>query len=177
MPVRIRRWPILVAGVAALAGVVAVALAMRGGGDTAARASAAGPLANVVERADAAASPLPVPVAAPPADASPAPALPDAGAATARVPDRTPPDGGAERRRRELADHLAAAEAAFRGKNQLKQMAEAEAVLELDRRHARANFLFGEALVRAGDAASGCTYLKKSRTAAARAVMAEARCK
>jgi serine/threonine protein kinase len=179
VPVQIRRWPILAAGVAALVGVVAVALAMRGGrGETAARASAAGPLANVVERGDAAASPLPVPVAAPAADASPLREPPDASVATARVPDRTPPpDGGGERRRRELADHLAAAEAAFRGKNQLKQMAEAEAVLELDRRHARANFLFGEALVRAGDAASGCAYLKKSRTAAARAVMAEARCK
>ncbi len=76
-----------------------------------------------------------------------------------------------------LAGHLAAAEAARRSGNRLRQLAEADAALARDARHVRARFLAGEALLETGDVANGCKYLRSARKiSAARALLASGRC-
>jgi len=174
-PVQIRRWPVVAALLAAVGGI-AVVVAIKARGATASRsdsrtASLADALATVVERVDAAPAPVPTPDAASGSAAPP----PDAGvdAAPRGKPD---PDVGRDRRR-EIAQHLAAAEAGHTTHNRLKQMTEADEVLHLDARNSRANFLFGDALVQAGDLANGCSYLKRARGAAARTRFTEAGCK
>ncbi len=62
-----------------------------------------------------------------------------------------------------LAKHLAAAEAARRGGNRLRQLAEADAALNRSPKHARARFLMGEALLETGDVANGCRYLRAAK--------------
>jgi len=116
-------------------------------------------------------------VAAPPIDASP-----DVGAvaglagkpvdAGVRKPDRTVAEVDPE-----LAVHLAAAEAARRSGNRLRQLAEADAALAVDGRHVRARFLMGEALLETGDSVNGCRYLRSAkRIREARAILASGRC-
>jgi serine/threonine protein kinase len=174
-PVRIRRWPLL-AGLAAVVGGGLVVLAIKRGGATASRngPGSGEALASAVERDDAR------PAAGAPDAAVPTMPMPDAAPARPAVDAarRPAPDEQAqaerERRRREIAAHLAAAENAS---NPLKQMAEAEAVLDLDPRNSRANYLFGDALIKSKDLTNGCSYLKRSRSKAARVRMAEAGCK
>jgi eukaryotic-like serine/threonine-protein kinase len=182
-PVRIRRWP-MVAGLIAIAGGVAVAVALARGGGTSRRTSgSADALAHAVEPVDARAADLPATDAAiavvvradaaivvAVADAAPRPDADPAAAA-----DRAA--AAAERRKREIAQHLAAAELGYKAKNYLKQQSEADEVLQLDPRNARANFLVGDALIRSRDKVNGCKYLARSRSSAAKALMAEAGCK
>jgi serine/threonine-protein kinase len=180
-PVRVRRWPIA-AGLAvalAIAGAVGWIASRRGAaasgsGSVTGSGSTRDPeVAATVEPVDAAPAAV---VAVVPADAASAGTNDAAGFAA--VADRSGAAERAERRREEIAEHLAAAEKAHRAGRPLLQQAEADAVLELDRRHPRANFLFGDALIQAKDLTNGCAYLKRARgVAAARARMAEAGCK
>ncbi len=99
--------------------------------------------------------------APPPPDAAPSPvdAAIDAAASTAPHP----------RGDSRLTAHLQAADAARRKGNRLKQIAEADQALQLDRHNQRARYLLGDALV-ATDRANGCRYLRSAtRIAAARA--------
>jgi hypothetical protein len=182
-PVRIRRWPI-VAGLIAVAGgvAVAVALARSGRGGTSRRTSGrADAMAHAVEAVDARPAPVDAavvvvadpPDAAPPTTVDAAPPPPDASAAD-RAAERA---AAAERRRKEIAAHLAEAEVGYKTKNYLKQQSEADAVLELDSRHSRANFLYGDALLHSRDKINGCKYLARSRSTAAKALMTETGCK
>jgi serine/threonine-protein kinase len=66
-------------------------------------------------------------------------------------------DPAAER----LASHLAAADAARRSGNRLKQMAHADQALEIDRTNQRARWLMGDALV-VNDRVNGCKYLRSA---------------
>jgi hypothetical protein len=95
--------------------------------------------------------------------------------APVRKPDK--PDKTADPVDPELARHLAAAEAARRSRNRLRQLAEADAALAVDNRHVRARFLMGEALLETGDIANGCKYLKMAkRLREARAILDSGRC-
>jgi hypothetical protein len=60
-------------------------------------------------------------------------------------------------------EHLRNAEEAFRGGNQLRQLAEADLALRANPRSVRAKFLLGDALIKAGDLDRGCTYLHALR--------------
>jgi serine/threonine-protein kinase len=76
-----------------------------------------------------------------------------------------------------LEGHLKAAEAARRARNRLKQLAEADAALQVEPKSTRARFLLGEALLETGDAANGCKYLRQAkRVSEARALLASGRC-
>jgi serine/threonine-protein kinase len=71
-----------------------------------------------------------------------------------------------------VAAHVAAAEAAKRGGNRLRQLAEADAALQVEPRNERALLLFADALIASGDLDRGCKYLRGLRrnpTAALRA--------
>ena len=87
------------------------------------------------------------------------------------TPDAAPRDaarGGSPTPSR-LAMHLEAAESARRKGNRLKQIAEADQALEIDRHNQRAKWLLGDALI-ATDRTNGCRYLRAAgRIAAARA--------
>ena len=98
--------------------------------------------------------------------------------APVRKPDKPDkPDRSADPVGPELAQHLAAAEAARRSRNRLRQLAEADAALALDNRHVRARFLMGEALLETGDIANGCKYLRMAkRLREARAILDSGRC-
>jgi serine/threonine-protein kinase len=99
-------------------------------------------------------------------DAPPPPAI-DAGvdAAPATVDAGASP--AVSSRDARAAAHLAAAQAAHRAGNRLRQLAEADAALQLAPRNRTARYLVGDALVGAGDL-SGCAYLKQSGLPAAR---------
>jgi serine/threonine protein kinase len=56
-------------------------------------------------------------------------------------------------------EHLRNAEDAFRGGNQLRQLAEADLALRADPRSGRAKYLLADALIKGGDLDRGCTYL------------------
>jgi serine/threonine protein kinase len=56
--------------------------------------------------------------------------------------------------------HLRAAEDAFRTGKLMKQLAEADLALREDPRNARAKYLLGDALIKYGDLARGCAYLR-----------------
>jgi hypothetical protein len=113
------------------------------------------------------AAPIPADAAPIPIDAATRRSV-DAGA---KVPE--PPDPKDEA----LTKHLAAAESARRSGNRLRQLAEAEAVLDRDARHTRARFLAGEALLETGDAVNGCKYLRRaSKISEARALLSSGRC-
>jgi hypothetical protein len=58
--------------------------------------------------------------------------------------------------------HLAAAEAAYRSKQVLKQLTEANAALEAEPRNRRAAFLAGDALQKSGDKVRACRFFKRS---------------
>ena len=104
------------------------------------------------------------------------PAPPDA----ARADVRRRVDAGAPVKAEidpELAKHVAAAEAARRSGNRLRQLAEADAALAVDNRHVRARFLMGEALLETGDASNGCKYLRMAkRLREARTILDSGRC-
>jgi serine/threonine-protein kinase len=108
----------------------------------------------------------PVDDAAPPIDA---PAELDAAAerdAAPRVIHRVPKHDP------EVDAHVAAAEAAQRSGNGLRQLAESDAALQLDPHNVRARFLAADALIKAGDLDRGCKYLRQlgtNRRAIARA--------
>jgi serine/threonine protein kinase len=145
------------------------------------------PPASALARA-AAASPAPEPVATH-ADAgarlapqpSPGPALAGASGTPA---DRARPapvldaeDEARRARKRDVARHLEAAEQARRQGNRLKQMAEADSALQLERSNRQAAYLLGDALLAGGDEENGCKYLRRARgLAAARAALRRARC-
>ena len=117
-------------------------------------------------------------VVAPPVDA----AAEVVAAAVDAAPQRPPKENGKEKEPDreidpDLARHLAAAEAARRSGNRLRQLAEADAALAVDRRHVRARFLMGEALLETGDTANGCKYLRMAkRVREARTILASGRC-
>lgn len=94
------------------------------------------------------------PLAGPSIDAAPAI---DAASAPAR--DHQP-----RKSKRQLATetHIAAAEKARAQGNLLRQIAEADAALRLDRSNRRARQLLGEALVKSGDRARGCALLERT---------------
>jgi hypothetical protein len=169
------RWPIAVGVVAALAAAGIIGWkASRSASGSGSRSAAAVSDAAVVVVAPAPSDAAPRSVAADASPAHPEQALTEGERAsrddTAAV--------RAERRKKEIAEHLAEAEKAFRAKRPLLQQAAADAVLALDKRHPRANFLFGDALVQAKDLTNGCAYLKRARgVAAAKARMAEVGCK
>jgi len=89
-------------------------------------------------------------------------------------------DPGAEKRKRlraRIAAHLGAAESARKAGNSLKQIAEADSALRLDAKNRRAAYLLGDALVKSGDKARGCSYLRKARSLReARERLADANC-
>ncbi|MCB9563643.1 MAG: serine/threonine protein kinase [Kofleriaceae bacterium] len=165
----------IAAATLALGAVVVVAMS-RGRGSRSASVSTSGGRAAAATRdartaaPDAAAIVASAPVdAGAGADAAAPP--PDAGPRKASSHDDRPPPDPA------LASHLAAAEAARRGHNWLRQLAEADAALSIDSHHLRARFLAGEALLETGDAANGCRYLRTARRlSAARAILSSGRC-
>jgi serine/threonine-protein kinase len=117
------------------------------------------------------------PVAADAAPASVSPSIPtDAGPppVDAAIPDASPPVDAPTaspppRTDSRLAAHLAAADAARRKGNRLKQIAEADQALQLDRHSQRARYLLGDALLTT-DRTNGCRYLRSApRIGAARA--------
>ncbi len=59
-----------------------------------------------------------------------------------------------------VAAHVAAAEAAKRAGNRLRQLAEADAALQADPRNVRARLLFADALIGSGDLDRGCRHLR-----------------
>jgi serine/threonine protein kinase len=56
--------------------------------------------------------------------------------------------------------HLQAAEEALRTNNRLRQLAEADLALRTNPRNVRAKFLLADALLKTGDSARGCQYLR-----------------
>ena len=109
---------------------------------------------------------VPVDAGAAPEDAAARPPVDASRAPAPRAPDLA-----------ELERHLAAAEAARRAGNSLKQLAEADLALDRDPRNARARYLMGDALVTTGDVANGCRYLRSARRIpAAAARLAAAGC-
>lgn len=60
-----------------------------------------------------------------------------------------------------LEDHLRKAEQAFRTRNLMVQLTQADLALGLDRRNARAKFLYGDALIKYGQTEKGCRYLRE----------------
>ncbi|HRC56188.1 MAG TPA: hypothetical protein PKU97_09710, partial [Kofleriaceae bacterium] len=83
----------------------------------------------------------------------------------------------AEARTRRLRKHLAAAEAARRAGNFIRQLTEADFALELSPREPRARFLAADALIQSGDLTKGCKYLSRLRTAEARQRAQDAGCR
>ena len=68
--------------------------------------------------------------------------------------------------------HLAAAEAALRANNRLRQLAEADLARQADPKNVRAIYLLADALLKTGDLDRGCNYLRslgRNRLALARA--------
>jgi eukaryotic-like serine/threonine-protein kinase len=59
-----------------------------------------------------------------------------------------------------VASHIDAAAEAKRAGNRLRQLAEADAALQLDPRNVRARLLFADALIASGDLDRGCKYLR-----------------
>ena len=118
----------------------------------------------------------PIAAAAPRADAAPAPARDEA----TRAPPAPAGDGVSEARRarkRDVARHLAAAEDARRQGNRLKQMAEADSALQLERGNRQAAFLLGDALLAGGDEENACKYLRRARgLSQARTALRRANC-
>ncbi len=173
---RRRRWGIALATCALLIGGVAVAVTMRGD-DSSPRETAAGRALDVdasyvvgpaprPPRSDRSAVAMTHDAGAPPRPVRAAP--PDGGQRTpaasvvrARASTRSTLKRSAARQR--VATHLAAAGAARRAGNTLKQIAEAHEALGLDRRSTRAAYLLGDALIRSGDKDNGCKYLRRAR--------------
>ncbi len=62
-----------------------------------------------------------------------------------------------------VAQHLAAAEQARRDGKTLKQIAEADSALRLDRHSRQAAYLLGDGLLTSGDKVRGCRYLARAR--------------
>jgi hypothetical protein len=117
--------------------------------------------------------------AAPDSSPAPAPAVPAAGDAERGQPAPGEGDAGEKRqaRKREVAAFLAAAEAARRQSNPLKQIAAADSALRLEPRNRQAAFLLGDALLASGDEENACKYLRRARSLAeARAALRRARC-
>ncbi|MBP6628215.1 MAG: protein kinase [Kofleriaceae bacterium] len=164
-PMRVRpRWVLPVIGLIGLAGLVAgVRWSLRDPATPGLPARAAVPADAA---ADGAIEVAAVPVdAAPPIDAGP----PDRGAGDA-APRR-------DDRAADVQAHLARADQARRQGNRLRQLSEADAALALDRRSVQARYLMGDALIAAGDLATGCQYLARARAlAAARARAQQAGC-
>ena len=104
----------------------------------------------------------------------------------AGVPDATTVDASAapldagvrdpSPRAEPLKAHLAAAEAARRAGNRLRQLAEADAALKAAPGNRQARFLIGDALVGSGDLPRGCKYLRQAGSAAAMARAREVGC-
>lgn len=110
------------------------------------------------------------------ADAGPASAdagLPADGAADGDAPDKGEDDDRKTRARK----HVAAAAAAQRAGNVIRQLTEAEFALRLAPRDPKALLLAGDALLRSGDLAKGCRYLARVKTAAGQARAQEAGCR
>lgn len=175
-PPRRWRWAVLTL---ALVGAAGGALAVDKLGASAPEAPAqpreapSAPDAATAARADAMA-------AGAPDAAVPAPALdagaPDAGptaAADGRGDDK---EDDATRKAR-ARKHLAAATAAQRANNVIRQLTEAEFALALTPRDPKALLLAGDALLRSGDLAKGCRYLARVKTAAGQARAQEAGCR
>jgi serine/threonine-protein kinase len=153
--------------------------------------AAAAPPAALAQAAAAPPTHEPAATAAPGVDAAPGLA-PDADRRRAPAPTRTerdqaaraqpapPSDGANEARRarkRDVARHLAAAEDARRQGNRLKQMAEADSALQLERGNRQAAFLLGDALLAGGDEENACKYLRRARALTqARAALRRANC-
>ncbi len=173
----------LLVPIVAVAAVLAAVIAFSGRSETAVDG---GPTGVVLPPADASATaawPHDAGIANAAADAALADASQTRADATRDAPVEA--DGAesaaAEKRRRvraRVAAHLRAADSARRAGNALKQVAEADSALRLDRGNKRAAFLLGDALVRSGDKARGCGYLRKARSLKeARSRLAEAGCK
>ena len=98
--------------------------------------------------------------------------------APAGAGDRLSASASAARRLRARVDrHLAAAEAARRQGNRLKQMAEADSALRIHPDSRQGAFLLGEALLHTGDEATACNYLRRARRLArAREIYRRAGC-
>ena len=83
-----------------------------------------------------------------------------------QIVTQTPDGGSAEspppRRLKSVNPHLKAAEAAFRAKNELKQLAEADAALRHDPGSRRAAYLLADALLKSGDKVRACKYFRRS---------------
>jgi serine/threonine-protein kinase len=174
VPATVRRgrgaW--LLVGAIAIAAMVGVTIVVASRG----KPSARGPVvaaqrgSSSPSRADAALSvespPPPAPIDAGGIAMIDASIRPDAAAGVAVAPTARP------RVDPEVATHIAAAEAAHRAGNRLRQLAEADAALQADPRNTRARFLAADALLAAGDLDTGCKYLRalgKAPSALARA--------
>ena len=176
-PVRVRRWPAVLV-VLILAGGAAGAIAWwaRGGSERRPPVAVAPDAPAVVRIAAADAAPAPAIVI----DAAAPPATADASPPTPAPAQRDKERERDAQRRDEIARHLAVAEAAYRvgPAKKLRQLTEANFVLDLDKHHPRANFLAGDALIHYGDRSRGCAFLRKARgVAQARERMTEAGCK
>jgi len=140
----------------------AIGVAARRAGTPTSRGAATTDAAQVAIVPDA-----PITIDAPPAIAELTPpgdaSIPDAPRPLVRV--RTDAASGRPVPTRDpiAEQHLANADAAWRAGNVLRTMAEADLALRADPKNARAKRLLGEALVKAGDTARGCKYLREIR--------------
>ena len=76
----------------------------------------------------------------------------------------------------DLAKHVAAAEQAKRTGNHLRQIAEADAALQVDAHNVRARLLIADGLIATGSVDSGCKYLRGLTVAVARNLAQSAHC-
>ncbi len=157
-PARRNRAPVVVLAVALIAAAILVVAVMARSRPDSTVALDAASAAALAGDGGAALSPVAT-------DAAVVTITPDAGPSR----DSPRPDSAAER----LAQHLAAAEAARRTGNRLKQIAHADQALELDKRNQRARWLLGDALV-ATDRSNGCKYLRTASRIAAAVARADA---
>jgi serine/threonine-protein kinase len=139
-----RRGLVLVIGLLAV-GVLGAAVVVAASRPTSRSTSPAAPLDAALGAADA-----------PPPDAQVVAAVVDAAA--------PPPDVRVVRpnlKDPRLEEHLRNAEEALRARNLMRQLTQADLALALDKRNARAKYLYGDALIKYGQTDKGCRYLRE----------------
>jgi len=155
-----RRIALRVAGaIAGIAAIIVAAVLISGSGSSATPSGEHATTA-VVDAATAAATPMDAAVVVAVHDAA-TPAAADAATQRRRRPHRrTTVDA---KRLAAIRAHLSAARIARASNNTLRQMAEADAVLDLAPNNRMAAYFKGDALLRSGDKANGCRYLHRAR--------------
>jgi hypothetical protein len=130
----------------------------------------AAPAGSVTAEARPVVAPVRPAVPPPPVEARSAHAPPAVAAPAVAAPPSRPPTVSPVREapshNPEAEDHLRSAEEAFRTKNRLRQLAEADLALRADPRSARAKYLLADALLKSGDLDRGCAHLRAMKRSA-----------